>query len=369
MQNCYNSGRIPRENLHDHNSKSQAESLSFIKDLAEQNKLLKKRIEELEAEHASCTELRTYVEESKEKMKQIQEQHLKQMDEVNAMLADKQKQETMKLIQEKLDMEKNYKDQITKLRAQISQLEKTNRELLYRIDSMAVAEEKAQLLQKELENVNKKNKELENELTAVKEKGTDSTDYISEIEELKKKNSALSQELRAKTQKIYELDFRLEKMEKEMNENPEDGDKISLIENLKIKVTQMQAERTMGTERERNYEKMIKELQAEVEKLREALSICEVAKHRLFVDYKKLLEEYNKLKEKYASDSQHKTFQDFVQLKRQLNHVKTENDDLKQIAKSTSGSNLPALKPIENGASKKRGSGSYKKQNLKTLKE
>ena len=48
MQNCYNAGRIPRENLHDQNAKSKAESLQFIKELADQNKLLKKRIEELE---------------------------------------------------------------------------------------------------------------------------------------------------------------------------------------------------------------------------------------------------------------------------------------------------------------------------------
>ncbi|VDI22182.1 Hypothetical predicted protein [Mytilus galloprovincialis] len=93
MQNCYNSGRIPRENGHDQNAKGQTESFNFIKELAEQNKLLKQRIEELEAEHANCPELRTYVEESKEKMKQIQEQHLKQMDEVNVMLAEQQKQE------------------------------------------------------------------------------------------------------------------------------------------------------------------------------------------------------------------------------------------------------------------------------------
>jgi hypothetical protein len=37
-----------QENLHDQNAKSKAESLQFIKELADQNKLLKKRIEELE---------------------------------------------------------------------------------------------------------------------------------------------------------------------------------------------------------------------------------------------------------------------------------------------------------------------------------
>jgi hypothetical protein len=54
MQNCYNAGRIPRENLHDQNAKSKAESLQFIKELADQNKLLKKRIEELEVKKIIC---------------------------------------------------------------------------------------------------------------------------------------------------------------------------------------------------------------------------------------------------------------------------------------------------------------------------
>lgn len=218
----------------------------------------------------------------------------------------------------------------------------------------------------------KRNEKLEDELTLIKEKlkqNSDSTNYMAEIEDLKKKNVMLSQDVRAKTQKVVELEFRLDKMEKQLDEYSEETDKISLIENLKIKVTQMQTERTVSTEQLKNNEKLIQELQDEVDKLREALSKCEVAKHRLYIDYKKILEEYNKLREKYASDSQHKTFQDFVQLKRQLNTVKTENDDLKHFARTASGPNLPTLKPIENLSSKNRGSGSFKKKTLKTLKE
>jgi hypothetical protein len=49
----------------------------------------------------------------------------------------------------------------------------------------------------------------------------------------------LSQDVRAKTQKVVELEFRLDKMEKQLNEYSEENDKISLIENLKIKVTQI----------------------------------------------------------------------------------------------------------------------------------
>jgi hypothetical protein len=49
--------------------------------------------------------------------------------------------------------------------------------------------------------------------------------------------------------------------------------------------------------------------------------------------------------------------------------VKTENDDLKHFARTTSGPNLPTLKPIGNLSSKNRGSGSFKKKTLKTLKD
>jgi FtsZ-binding cell division protein ZapB len=58
---------------------------------------------------------------------------------------------------------------------------------------------------------------------------SDSTNYIAEIEDLKKKNAMLSQDVRAKTQKVVELEFRLDKMEKQLNEYSEENDKISLI--------------------------------------------------------------------------------------------------------------------------------------------
>jgi FtsZ-binding cell division protein ZapB len=61
---------------------------------------------------------------------------------------------------------------------------------------------------------------------------SDSTNYIAEIEDLKKKNAMLSQDVRAKTQKVVELEFRLDKMKKQLNEYSEENDKISLIINV-----------------------------------------------------------------------------------------------------------------------------------------
>lgn len=51
MQNCYNSNRIPRENMHDQDerlTKKHIETLGFVKEIAEENKLLKQKIEEYE---------------------------------------------------------------------------------------------------------------------------------------------------------------------------------------------------------------------------------------------------------------------------------------------------------------------------------
>lgn len=51
MQNCYSSNRIPRENMHDQDerlTKKHIETLGFVKEIAEENKLLKQKIEEYE---------------------------------------------------------------------------------------------------------------------------------------------------------------------------------------------------------------------------------------------------------------------------------------------------------------------------------
>ena len=48
MQNCYQGARIPREYLHHQNDEQPAQSLGFVKDLVEENKALKQRIEDYE---------------------------------------------------------------------------------------------------------------------------------------------------------------------------------------------------------------------------------------------------------------------------------------------------------------------------------
>lgn len=164
----------------------------------------------------------------------------------------------------------------------------------------------------------------------------------SETEQLARKNRELKQEIQELVQKNTELNYRVKSLEREVGENKMEEDKVKLIENLKIKINQMQAERGIASERERNYEKVIKQLRNEVETSKEQLVQTALSKQKLYEEYQKVWKELEKLRKQYAADSQQKSFKDFVQLKRELNSVKHENDDLRQKAKGSSS--LPTLK-------------------------
>lgn len=164
----------------------------------------------------------------------------------------------------------------------------------------------------------------------------------NESEQLARKNKELKQEVLELVQKNTELNFRIKNLEREVGEGKIEEDKVKLIENLKIKITQMQTERGIASEKERHYEKVIKQLQNEVETSKEQLVQTALSKQKLYEEYQKVWKELEKMKKQYAVDSQQKSFKDFVQLKRELNTVKHENEDLRQKAKGSSS--LPTLK-------------------------
>lgn len=351
MQNCYSSNRIPRENMHDQDerlTKKHIETLGFVKEIAEENKLLKQKIEDYELKTLKCAELHALAEESQERIKKIQEQYLKRADEINAMMAEKHRNEMMFAIEEKLDMEKRNNEEIAKLKARIQELEKTNRELLSKLNKFSDSDEKVNILQMKLDQESMVSRELRTENETLKEaiEALEQKNHHlinqSETEQLARKNRELKQEIQELVQKNTELNYRVKSLEREVGENKMEEDKVKLIENLKVKINQMQAERAIASERERNYEKVIKQLRNEVETSKEQLVQTALSKQKLYEEYQKVWKELEKLRKQYAADSQQKSFKDFVQLKRELNTVKHENDDLRQKAKGSSS--LPTLK-------------------------
>ncbi|XP_069114547.1 myosin heavy chain, embryonic smooth muscle isoform-like [Argopecten irradians] len=314
--------RIPREKLHDKTdqlSEKQVQTLQFVQEIARENKALKATIAEYEKEKEKCKEIHSIAEQSQTRLKQMQEQLQQRGDEINAMLIEKHKEETpverdpealQSRIEDEQEISKSYKDE---------------------------------------------NDELKHELERLRHQKRQPVDF-EEVDMIKARNNTLLQELREANQKNMELNFRLSKLEKELAQQEEDKDKVTLIENLKVKVTQMQAERGSALEKERNYEKMLKELQAEMMSLKESYVILELDKQRIYTEYQRLLGELMHLRKKDSIDSASKSFKDFVQLKRELNEVKSENSDLRRMVKP---SQLPMLKDSESvrRLEERRGSG------------
>ncbi|XP_033754340.1 myosin-9-like isoform X2 [Pecten maximus] len=335
--------RIPREKLHDQNeqlTQKHVQTLQFVQEIARENKALKATIAEYEKEKEKCKEIHAIAEESQTRLKQMQEQLQQRGDEINAMLIEKHKEEMMKVLEEKVEGERKLTLEKTELRDRVEKLERTNQELLLRLEGQTALQSRIEDEQKISKSYKDENEELKRELESLRHQKRQPVDF-EEVDMIKARNNQLIQELREANQKNMELNFRLSKLEKELAQQEEDKDKVTLIENLKVKVTQMQAERGSALEKERNYEKMLKELQAEMMSLKESYVIVELDKQRIYTEYQKVLAELMYLRKKDSIDSASKSFKDFVQLKRELNEVKTENSDLRRMVKP---SQLPMLK-------------------------
>lgn len=350
--------RIPREKLHDKTdqlSEKQVQTLQFVQEIARENKALKATIAEYEKEKEKCKEIHSIAEQSQTRLKQMQEQLQQRGDEINAMLIEKHKEEMSKVLEEKVEGERKFTLEKSELRDRVDKLERTNQELLLRLEGQTALQSRIEDEQEISKSYKDENDELKHELERLRHQKRQPVDF-EEVDMIKARNNTLLQELREANQKNMELNFRLSKLEKELAQQEEDKDKVTLIENLKVKVTQMQAERGSALEKERNYEKMLKELQAEMMSLKESYVILELDKQRIYTEYQRLLGELMHLRKKDSIDSASKSFKDFVQLKRELNEVKSENSDLRRMVKP---SQLPMLKDSESvrRLEERRGSG------------
>lgn len=200
-------------------------------------------------------------------------------------------------------------------------------------------------LQTKLDNERSTNRDLQSEIDKLKSDNQLSS--AEQLDSLKNKNELLSQELKEINQKNLELKFRISKLEKELKEASGDQDLAELIDSLRKKVSQMQKERNTFTEKESGNEQLIQDLQNEIEALKEEIRKLQAHKVKLAEEFRKVYEELQDLKSKYASDSAKKSFQDFVSLKREFAVLKEENETLKQALKLNSSNNKVGLPPLK----------------------
>lgn len=356
MQNCYNTGnRVPREKQFDQDERltsKHIQTLQFVQEVVNENKVLKKRIEELEESQVNCDELHKLAEESKEKIKTVQEQYLKRADEINAMMAEKHRAEMLKLTQEKVDQEQNYNEEIVQLRTEVSQVESTNRELLSRVTGLSEAHQKVDMLGIEIDDFKRIIADLKMEIEALKEEnerlsGEKNTQFsqLQNLQDLRTQNDTLSNDYKSVLQKNVELKHKIDKLEFDLKEASTNNisDQTQLIENLKNKLAKLHKERSISSEKEQFYERTIGDLKYEIARLEEKLQSAEVTKDRILEEYHKVLKELEYMKKMYSSDSQQKHFKDFVKLKREINSLKDENQELKKATKALSTSSGSVL--------------------------
>ncbi|XP_052815516.1 uncharacterized protein LOC128242415 [Mya arenaria] len=359
MQNCYNGGeRMPREKkfeMDERLANKHIQTLQFVQETVNENKVLKKRVEELEEAQIHCEDLHKAAADSKAQIKVIQEQYLNRADEINAMMAEKHRAEMMTVVQEKLEQEKKYSEDIVKLRTEVNQLESTNRDLMERIQEMSGSNAQLEVLVAEIEDQRRIISDLRMELDAVKKEneelsGEKTTQFsqIQGLQSLKSQNEALAQDLKSMAHKNMELSHKVMKLEADLKESSNTRDQMELIDHLKNKLAKLHKERSVAVEKEEYYQKQIGDMRYEIEKMGEKLQSVEVTKDRVLEEYYKVIAELQYLKKNYSSDTQNKNFKDFVKIKREVASLKDENQQLKHMHKAvfTTGSNtnLPMLR-------------------------
>lgn len=187
---------------------------------------------------------------------------------------------------------------------------------------------------------------LKNENSKLNEERTDQFSEFERLQYLKSQNETLSHELEESNQKKLEMKFRIEKFQKEISDLKGENCQIELVDELKSKIAKFSEERAMDSDLLMEQEKMMKNLKLEIEALKRALHESESAREDLTAEYNDAQKEIESLRKRLGFVKPKKDFKEFVVLKRELNALKDENSDLKQLARTAahSSNSLPLLK-------------------------
>ncbi|XP_071086102.1 uncharacterized protein [Haliotis cracherodii] len=346
MQKSVSPERVPREALHEQHERlttKHIQTLSFLQDIVNENKQLKARVVQLERIQKEYESLEEMEDDHQDRIKQIQEQYMNRADEINAMLAEKHKTEILQLVDEKVEIEKNAYQEITKLKADIEVLQQTNRELLGQLGPLTDLEEENKSLKQDLENAKKENENLKCEYTKLEEASASKVD-VHHLQGLKAQNEALQQHVKELEQKKHEMEHRISRLEAEVVEKSQDADKVKLIDNLRLKLEKLHKEKADHLTRITVNEAEIQDLTRENEQLKGSLIQLEKEKEKLASEFRNVLYELQTLRKQLSHDNEKKTFRDYVMVKREVNMLREENAVLRQRNKLTV-EKLPFLKP------------------------
>ena len=140
------------------------------------------------------------------------------------------------------------------------------------------------------------------------------------------------------------MQFRLERAQRELEESGLKQQE-EFMTSLRNKFNKLHKEKSVWVEKQVQMNKEIEDLKDENGKLRRALLDSERMRQDMHGQMEGVLEELYALRKASMAAGDSRTFKDFVQIKRELAHVKEENNELKTRITSREKSNsLPSLK-------------------------
>lgn len=183
--------------------------------------------------------------------------------------------------------------------------------------------------------------------------------FFLEIQKYQKeesKNQKMADEMAALIQTNKELKLKIIRLERDLeqaNENSQaaggdlDQSHEEDLTSSKVKLTKLYEENSNLIEKEKEYLQHIDSLQSEIVLLRKTLSDCEHSKTELQLKVTTLIREIEKLRRELNNknrDRDKETFKAFVQLKREVQQLREENEFLRTRIKSNKSLvHLPAI--------------------------
>ncbi|XP_078688640.1 uncharacterized protein LOC144920361 isoform X2 [Branchiostoma floridae x Branchiostoma belcheri] len=350
MQNCYGNraGRPSQDELDEQNERltgRHIETLAFLQEIAKENKELKAKVETLETELAKCASLHQQARESQERVKRVQQECLERADKARGEMVERQKQEVMHLIEEKLTVEQEYQDKVKQMQQQIDQLQRENSQLQSQLSTYQQEDGSKATIHQQLNETLGHVDELRTDNSRLREENNNLLLELQAYREFQGKNEILSEELREVNQKNRELKFRIAKLEKEIVSSEQDQEEAETAHmsnaRLQKRVQSLEEEVMLRKEHQEEQQRSLSDLSEQYDKNRALFDALAMEKEEMANTIAQLRDQVRRLEQQ--SSAQQAGFKEFVALKREFNTLKQEYDVLAMRDKMRQVS-LPSLK-------------------------
>lgn len=178
---------------------------------------------------------------------------------------------------------------------------------------------------------------------------------------MESKNKSIKDEIAALIQTNKEQKFKISRLEKDLanNENKDgSSEQEEIINTLKSKLAKLYKENTALESKQKEYIHTIDSFKSEIALLRKSLSDSETMRKEMQDQLNELITEIDLLKKMFASkdrekDRDRENFKEFVQLKREVQHLREENEFYRNRQPSgKSSGHLPMLRSSGGGSGK-----------------